>query len=390
MKIAELFENYEIETLEEHLGNLTIVDKKFLKLLKTTVEYKYIGTNAPLQAKYKRQMPVYLGQKSKVDSYETKSGAEAYRQLVEDDTAKAIVINHDTEQVFAAFKIPADNSRENFAYLWTADIVHLLGHSEHNEQFEQAKERLKKAKIKAYDDSGDGIVRGTAKELYSALTTIYKLSKELGKKTVELHVIHVDEERVAAKNLRQKRKSVPSWGEQIPAEIPIGLKKDKEFWEKYAKDALQGRLADFKTNNAKEANDPEAMFNLIQEHGFLDKIKVNGFIYKVDSSSLSFDRLVKAQRGEPEDKQRYKDDNYIEYNYIEYNLDWRVPENDKKQEKIRKQIEIMAKDDKERAAELVRQYIPPYNIRVILKLEKASIVVDRVIADKWIRKLNVK
>jgi hypothetical protein len=385
MKIAELFENYETETLEEHLGNLAVVDKKFLKLLKTAVEYKYNGNNAQMQSKYVQRMPVYLGSKSKVDSYETKSGAEAYRQLVEDDTAKAIVINHDTEQVFVAFKIPADNSRENFAYLWTADIVHLLGHSEHNEQFEEAKAKLEKAKIKAYDSPTDGIVRGNAKELYAALTTIFKLSKELGHKTVDLHVIHVDEERAATKIQRAARKKTPNWFEQIPAEIPVRLKKDKEFWSKYAKDALQSRLIDFKTNNAKEANTPEEMFKLIQSHGFLDRIKVNGFVYKVDSSNLQFDRLIKAARGTAEEKSRYKDDNYIEYG-----MDYLNSENDIKQAKIKKQLEIMTKGDKDRMKQLASQYLPPYKIKVYLKLDKASIVVDHVDADKWIRKLNIK
>lgn len=441
MKISELFESYkdEVFNLFEHLGNLDVVDKKFLDVMKTVPKYDF--HRSVKTTTYQNRMPVVLGRKSKVDSVEVKSGAEAYRQLVDEteeqtSTARAIIVNTNNEQVFAAFKVQSDNGGTNFDYIWVADLAQLLSHVKDSQQRQEAEEILTNAKIVDYDQ-GNNFTHGPAKQLYSALTALLKVTKMGGNKAVQVFVLHIDQERlqskqdrIASRKISSRNVTEPQSGRRkddphqlsakfleaakatgIPnaEELAKLFRKDNKSKDEYqqikdaltsiethysangkkspllgrmtndfnfiAKKALEYRLADYKTNFAKQVSTPEEMIKLLKEKGFLDKIKINGILYKIGSNSFQLDKLKK---NEPDSS------------YIEYSAEtWDDSTYQELMDNLKEIIPMMTSNE-EKQKELMKKYRPPYSIKVFLKLEKSSIVIDRIESEKWFKKLDIR
>ena len=442
MKISELFESfdeYEVISLFEHLGNLDVVDKKFVPIMKTFPKYEYISSRQGTRmTMMKNTMPQKLGRRSEVQSIDVKSGAEAYRQLVESETARAIIVNTNNEQVFAAFKVPSEKANGAPDYIWVADLAHLLSHVTEHEQHVEAQSLLDKADVIDYGDNRFKL--GNDKELYRALTSLLKVTKMGGNKAVQMYVIFADIEREKEKEARLANRKFdrsktsytvapPQTGKKqndphqlsavfLQAAQEAGLKDAEELaklfrksgktrdetdriksalydikeyyakskkkfplenlqstdWNYMAKSALASRLADFKTEFAKNVSTPEEFMKLLQEKGFLEKFKIHGILYKQSSDSINFSSL---KAGKPDNS------------YIEYSVEtWGENKAYDELKDTLKELVPTISDDEVEQQRLYKKYAPPYNIKVFLKLDKNAIVVDRIESEKWFKKLK--
>ena len=274
MKVAELFEITNISynddyLLLEYLGNLEVVDKKFLGMLKTLPKYEYnrhSKMGLSLTGWSTDKLVKNLGQKSKVETIEAKSAADAHRAIKEDPKARAVTMNANGNQVFVAIKVPKDNNPDiaSYQYIWSGDYDYLMPdldrHTE--QQASEIKDLLTKGNIEDYSH-GKKFSYGNEGELYKAMGAVVKVLKIDGIKNYTANIIYIDEERLQVGPVRANSKRYNSHpdtendmpGKNLPYQPPrTGDWKDtnREYWEYLFKAKLKARLGMFKTINAKK------------------------------------------------------------------------------------------------------------------------------------------
>lgn len=410
MKISELFERTLIENklqllsesqlyqLFEDLGNLKQVDSEFMNLIKQSITYGkgYRGGDRPREIA--KTLPIYLGRDSKAETVSVKSGADIHRLINDQDNVKALVILFDGVQSFAILKTPTDPNAKysnSPTYFWVGSWQKIFNNDDLGPMEEiTAKDHLAAANVLNLKTN-----EGDEKRMYKALTALLKAKKEIHSKSeITALVISADEKRASAQNSRMNARSISGDKEHLTNPPEVHYKKrtpenadyetrqtfsDKQKtqasavfeFEKKLKNRLSSRLNTFKEHKAPKAESPEELLNLIKKDGFLEKIKINGFVYIQRYENIRWSSLVAQQKtGKASDYDR----SYIEYNMETFSSSAAVKSYYDEMETIRKAIKAKYPDDPEKADEEIEQYRMPDSIKVYLKLEKSSIVVDEV------------
>lgn len=386
MKIFELFETSDSSILDtdflfEDLGTLEVIDKEFLKLLKTTVKFKYQrsyggGTNYVQQIE--KKLPQYLGQNSKTELVPAKSGAEIHRTINDDANIKALVIEFDGRQSFALLKVPTQ-ALNKIAYFWVCSwdkLMNLNGATDIPEEYHDAAVILN-----ANDLKNMKAVQGNDKELYKALTSLLKVHKMInGKSEIKVLKISNDDSRQQLRKQREQSTSIPR--ELIHLVKPIkkfATDTSVEAWEKNIGSYLKNRLEAFKAQHAETADSPEEFLKKITEKGFLDKFRINGLTYeRSNSSNLHFDNIKNWKPGT--DKNDSWNKSYIEYSVNSFDPGYEEYENYLK--KIREGLKELISDEDEYHRQMSK-YRVPRDIKVYLKFEGGTIVPAEISVEKF-------
>jgi hypothetical protein len=143
---------------------------------------------------------------------------------------------------------------------------------------------------------------------------------------------------------------------------------------------LNARLDTYKEHKAPAADTPEEFLDLIKNEGFLDKIKINGLPYILKYNRLDFDYLRAKQVAEHN------------RSHIEYQLDSQSNEYHnywKALSEYRKNIRNEYPNDEEALEVAMEKFRVPSAIKVYMKLDKSSIVVDSINIESF-NKWNAK
>ena len=348
-EFLEISAKSEYELLLEDLGSLKIVDPKFRDMLKVTGEYKSSGTPGKL-GRYTSVLSKRLGKDSPIKTKVLKSAADAVRALEEDKSAVAFTVidKRSGDQVFFAIR----NGEKSGGYNYGVDVQSLLSELD-PETSATMKKRLLDAKIDISDfkskdrnDTFRGKVvpnRGErSSALYKVLTTVIKaLDRKLGP---EITVIYGDNARLKKQDERKTARQ---------GMIPISDVMSRQF-NNDARAALRQRLDKFKASKAKRIDSPEDLIEAIMQEGYLDKIKIGDFDYKLSNDHIRLDYL------KSKDKRNRA--------YVTYELDRST---DKYSSARRAAFAAMAKDDKD--MDKVAEQLPPGKITVYLGLEGGTI-----------------
>jgi len=316
----------------EDYGALKFVDKKFqpaLKLLKTKkvpadTEYGYV--DKPRHVSHAR-----AGRGSKIDTVPLKAAGAIFTEL-EKPEVLGVIISSGSTQLMIVVQVKTKASI-GFDTSYTIGVDYSALHS---------------ALSKPYNtrDSGTDISRSMKKsDVTKMVSAILKGLKEK-KLPAELHIINADVERQELKVKRETaRRGV----------VPRGT--DEDF-NKKAKAELRARLDRFKSGKAVGVDKIEELVAAIREKGYLDKIKIGGFVYDLKSSDIRMDNLKKP--------------NVWNKSYVEYSVNTDTPEYAAMQKKwyqMRKEGE-----SGDEAYEAFSKTKPPGRVKILLKLEKGVIV----------------
>ena len=386
MKLFELFStsnrtpileedtNNFFELLIEDLKNLSFIEPDLLKVLKTSLSYergRYYGGSVNYSRTKKNVFPSFLGQHAKIDEVpNVKSAAELHRLIKDDDTVKGVVILFDDRQVFCLLKLPAHPGHDNKElYMWVCSWQNFF--KDDHELMNREPGIVASFNTK---DLGDlTTYEGQEGKLYKVLIALMKAQKELYGKdgSIKVKVIRPDEERTALNAQRTKAREIDTKFAHLinPPKENLATDKGKRDWANSLKNKLNVRLNTYKEHKAPEANTPEEFLNLIKTEGFMDKIKINGLPYILKYNRLDFDYLRAKQVAEHN------------RSHIEYSLDSTSDEYHnywKALGEYRKSIRAEYPDDEEALEVAMEKFRVPSSIKVYMKLDKSSIVVDTI------------
>ena len=376
MKVVELFES---EILNEDLGNLKVIDKKFQKFLK----YNTIVQRQTRTQNEKRKMMLLqtLGSESPVEKRPVKSAAEAFRAFKDDENVKIIAINLGGKQVAFIARIPEPDFRKGkWIYLLAADGEVFVPETEDDRHNQVARfdAELDQAGFQIYLNRSSRECNESAAN--KAVGALFKLFKELGRKDIELVVVKTDTRKREKANERYKsrdtrRLGLFDKGEDLkpPATPPSdGKTKTSETiknYENQMKSEFQARLNNFKANKAPSVKTPEELIKLIEDSGYVEKIKVKSLKYSLEKLEID---LKKLKQTEGDTWHRA---------YAEYSLVDSGPEYELYRKKLKAALEV-ATDDADRE-HMTEHYKAPRTLYVFLKLVNNKITVDKVSVDKF-------
>ncbi len=362
------------ELLFEDLKNLSFIEPDLLKVLKTTIEYSrgsYYKGKTTYSSTTKHKLPPFLGQHAKIEEVSNvKSAAELHRLIKDDATLRGVVILFDDRQVLALLKLPPHPGHDDKElYIWTCSWQNFF--KDDHDLMNQSSEIM--AAFKKSDLMDLKTTEGPEGKLYKALIALMKGQKEIYGKTgsIKVKVIRADEERTALNAKRQKAREIDAKFAHLitPPKEDLSTEKGRKAWRDQLKNKLNVRLDTYKEHRAPEANTPEEFLNLIQNEGFLDKIKINSLPYVLKYKRLDFDYLRAKQIPE------------YQRSYIEYSLDSQSDEYHKYWVALgeyRKKIREEYPDDEEALEVAMEKFRVPSSIKVYMKMVKSSIVVDTI------------
>lgn len=324
-------------TLLEDLGSLKFIKKEFLPVLQT-ISSKQVPHDSEHGYKHKNVSTIMsrAGQKSKIETVPLKTAAAFMAELEKPEVLGAIIASG-SKQLMIARRV-STKVRHNLEISYTYGIDYKTLHE-----------------IGPEDTSSHDnlyIIKDATKSVTSKTASNIIKSLKDKKAPIEMYILHADVER-AEVSLKRKEARVG----RIPQVV------SKEF-EREAKQALQRRLDLFKSSKAVGVDKAEELVTAIKEKGYLDKIKIAGFVYDVGNSRIDMDHLKRPSR--------------YNQSYVEYKINQSTPEY---KEMSKKSFEAY-KAGGDIADEFAKT-MPPGTIKIILKLEKGTIVPDRVETESY-------
>lgn len=361
--------NYDDSMLLEAIGNLNVIDKKFLNVLKS----RKLTTSAQTGRKglEKRQsLTKGVGDKSPFTTKNFPSGGPAMTAFADDINARAMVLVTDEGaaggyQVMIVAKAFSSKSDHfdfgiDYSFLSTA----LKPSMEEVEALEA---------LKAGGSYISGAVAGISSftdvkqlEIGKIMNVVLKMFKARGLK-FQFTVISTDTDRSQknAARVETRKGIIPKYrsAEAI------------ERYEALLRRDLRARLDKFKSGKSEKYETPEALIKGILEQGYLDKFTFAGQTYDIFNDRINFRELRRT--GE---KRYESDESYIEYKVNEKTDAYKaeVKRIEETYEAIR--AEASANNTNMLDAEYNAKYkelmkdSPPKTIKIILELKGGSIV----------------
>lgn len=372
MKVSELFEEfYGAQDLFENLGNLNIIDKKFLKIFKTRGNWEHTKFVTLLG----KGLTLPLGSNSPISVKSVTTASKAV-QLIDQKDNFGLVLNAQNKQFFAAIKL-----NDGDQYVWGIDIDALKDELEDYEGIVKLIDLCKEVKEEPnwakefskiseniFKKGGIVIFEGTKSLLNKSLTSLFKLVKPIS--NIEALALGIDATRSKLRTDRPTSRERDR--SKLPATPAQSGKKisdiERNNIEQRFKTQFKNRLKDFKLANLKAVSNPKELIELLKEKGYLDKIKINNQIYNRSSSHLNLDYLM--------------DKNSQTKCYVEYSIDWDTPEYEAMKEKIER-IKDKFDEAPDKAEKLIRENRLPAYFKIYLKLEGGNIVPANVSIEKF-------
>lgn len=331
------------ETINEDLGSLNAIDKKFHKLFATGWNNKAKISGGA------------VGQQSPIETVEAAKPSDAAKLMFGEDTVKnnvqgMILIIHGV-QVLAISK----SSRNHKG---TPEYKTMLDGDAYSKIEKDTDRKAKVSKVfNGYDTNLRSGVSDTSLSMSSAkyvLNAVYKAAKDTGAEGINALVIKTDPERAKKQQQRKTAQygAMPASGEAIRS----GKFKDD------ARRALSSRLEKFKAQKAEEFKTPQEFMAAAIQKGFMEKVNIDGFVYKMSEDQLRLRDIIKPS-------------NWNRSNAIKYQLD---SSHSDKLDALKKQVWDLhdaAKENPEvqtKIDELKAKY-PPREISVIMGLEGGMI-----------------
>lgn len=285
--LLEILSTDKYESLLEALGNLSIIDRKFLPVLtniKKDMGYFNIrfGENSPTEVKK------FTSVRAALEFFDQNKNASGGILSSSNEIAGHQVV---------FFAVLADGSKPKYTVSIDISFIEKV----------LKPDDLDLGEIKTLmrwhgsTVSSSGIISTKtykSNEINKILNMIFKLLKKQ-KENPMFTIIYSDKERFET---RSKRYETRKGKVPLPSEIPN--------FTQYARDLkadLETRLDKFKSNKAVKYDSPEELIQGILESGFLDKLSFGGFVYDYSSDNFNISSL--RGKGDPHWHQR----SYIKY-----------------------------------------------------------------------------
>ncbi|MEM2159551.1 MAG: hypothetical protein QXN55_01200 [Candidatus Nitrosotenuis sp.] len=339
-----------VEQLNEHLGNLTKLDRKFLYALKTETDStrrKHVG-NITLDNADK--FPLSIGANSELVQISYKSGADFLEMLKnpnkKDDKGNRswpnasdiyVLVNPVTnEQCFVIVKMD-----------WKHFRIGIDAQAFTEEQYNELLPLFENGNVIGFYNKGSngGISFSSFVDLSVVSKAIAALNKVIFKKNKPIiYSIQPDPVRATKRTIRVK-------SQQGVIKTPV-TPKEKETFRKNARLELAKRLDMYKSQKSKGVEDVSQLHDLFTEHGPLEKLKIGKYHYKLTGNDyVNFKSLIKGDA------------------YIEYEVNSSFPEVKEMKKKFYTEMSNR-KYSRNTEAELMAYFkLPPPAFRVFLKFE---------------------
>jgi hypothetical protein len=384
---AKLLQEAE-QFLIEHLGNLDFINKELLKPL-------LAQRSAPGRAdKIKRTMG--FGKDSKVTVKSAKNGTQAWEMFMGEDRADKIKdplpiamvfyvgakIEDKSNQFFTIARQGGNTSSTEFAITCRGGLLSGDAKDKAGKALGTSFFPIEETVVKEYNYVSEAKVR-------IVITNFMKAAKE---KNLQFNfaLIYTDEvakAKVATRNA-SKRGMVYTPKEIKELEEKLGKKQADNFTKNYRVD-LKSRLTAYKEGKLSELKSTEDVLKFIKSAGYAEKIKIGPWIYKYDREEIRLDQLRSGK------KDSWYSDSYVQYQLS--NDDEYYAEQKKYRELLNKTAEeflaavTKPEDTAEQADEKkekcwanaladkeVQKLFVPRFIKIIFKLNKDSIIPDRI------------
>lgn len=354
--------------LFEELGNLSLIDKKFRKVFNTVDRVRVPHDSEYGYADKDVHMPLPgIGDKSKIETVAFKTNTASINELAKPEVLGLIVVAG-KEQLAMIMKQPKGTNvavgldmtaisslieDETESEKLLNDISMIFGQTQRG--ISRRGKSTPTKRVGAKIDDLD-INREATQVQFKALTAL--LSKTLKALGIagQLLVIYKDEERL---KMQTPRKNSRYGSYNYDANSLARFNKD-------AKGALRSRLDVFKSSKAVGVDKLEDLINAIKTKGYLDKIKIAGYTYDLKRSDIRMDYL--------------KQPTAYNYAYVDYEMNQSTTEYEEYSNK-RHAIRADTKNDdvaREEKLNALMQTVPPKTIKILLKLDKGSIVPDKI------------
>jgi hypothetical protein len=360
------------DSLFEDLGNLKIIDPKFLKALRTSSVFKKSKDSRHPYGKSYDILDPNLGKDSKIEKKSFKNPVEAFKSLDGKDAMLLTINDPQLDKQVAIFIAPKYTRNISSASETGTVTVGLdLGYfKELADKAGLSKEYDARIK-KDFNTYGSDTITKVMNMPDRKASPLIKLIADMYKKAKmepEYIVAYTDTNRQAkqADRLKNQKGVIP-------------MQRDKDVYNKFAKEARQAlrfRLDKYKSSRAKGVDDPDELIQEIIKSGYLDKFKYGGFTYDLKNDYIRFGELRKGAAARDSEK------SYIEYglssNSVEYG------EMAVARRELRSKLNSVGADSLE-GVKIQKQMDgirPPSTLKVILKMEGGKIVPSEIEIDQ--------
>lgn len=341
MKIRDLL-------LYEDYGNLNAIDPKFRKIFSSSYAYGRGSTKISNPR---------VGAESPVLTVEPTKASAAANQFfgADNKTIQGMVLLVNGNQVLAIAKQVDryDHQPDKPEHRIMLDATFYL---------EVEKGETRKAKVAKILNGYESTLRSgisdrnvSESQAKTVLTSIFNAAKELNFE-ISAFVVGVDTNRQQKKKDRAAAKHGAVALDQV----------NPKFAQK-ARHELRDRLDKFKAGKAEDYATPQEFLKAVIEKGFLEKISIDGFVYKLDRDQLRLSDIIKPDpRG------------WNNGNKIQYTID---SSNSEKYAKLKKDLwnnHDEKTPDQQAKIEALKAKFPPRDVYIILKMEGGKIVPGEV------------
>ena len=360
-ELDSLFEGVDFD-LFENLGNLNLINRKFLSVLRKQYD--------------KKDLKDKLGQNSKVEEKSQAHQNEIWNSL-SDPNATAVVLKVGDKQAMAVAKDKGYKGSTTYTMVVDGDLFNgKLGIFKDEKDYHDVMGLADKERN--YGDFSvyrltSGTENSNAGKVKKLIKNILARAKEAGNEVKTLTVMN-DEERSKKSGERAEARSGAepphSKKEHTRNKISTGrgsyqsLSKIKQVWNRELRRDLSDRLERYKAENADSVEDQAAMLKKIITDGYMDKIKVGGMTYKLSNDRLYFRELQSRAKGIKEGS-LWNDIPRIEYEFDSAG---------KEAEELQKKLSELRKNKPDDYFEQRQKLLPPRHMKVLLKLQGGSIV----------------
>lgn len=352
MLLKDLFES----NLFENLGNLNFLDKKWNKEL--TDVFEYTTGFQGIQIRHSSELLKHIGQNSEIKSTKISSGKSLVTLLEEDTFGAGVIIINGIQLVL--IKKHYLNGKNMFSIIVDEKELNAIVPDWSNILIDKG------VSVSGSYSILDLKSRPVIKNANAAITPLITLLKTYSKDII-LQYAEVDTKRIEKSEQRELSKTVDPESKIVLQRNPGSnvLQKDFNYLDK-VKTQLQSRLDDYRKSKAPKTKNIDEFIEALKEQGFLQIIYYKGIPYKLDRfKNFELSNFLQKELKEP---------------HIQYYLDDRSSEWKALNKKIMISREMF--DDYKEFEEMKNKMLPPRYLNIFMKLEKSSIIVDKVEGSK--------